>query len=580
VSQDRDRQDTDATLSQLLDSDVDAPSVASTDVVTDSTATHPATAHSVEAGPEDGDRDAPYLKTADWWRNAVFYQIYPRSFADGNGDGMGDLIGVRDRLDYLKLLGIDAIWLSPFFTSPMADGGYDVADPTDVDPMFGTLADFDALVVAAHARGIKITIDIVPNHFSEQHVWFQQALAAGPGSPERARFIFRDGRGPNGSEPPTNWPSIFGGPAWTQIADGQWYLHVFAPEQPDVDWTNPEVPAEFERILRFWLDRGTDGFRIDVAHGMAKPEQGLVDMDLSEWNGLAHTQLPDDLRFDQDGVHEYLRMFRRVIDTYPHRMAVGEAWVPDDERLARYVRPDELHLAFNFRLVEAEWSAPDFHAGIDGSLKAMADVGAPCTWVLSNHDVVRHMTRYGGGEVGRARGQAAALVQLALPGSAYIYNGDELGLENVDLPDEALQDPTWERSGYTIRGRDGQRVPMPWEGTKPPFGFGSSSDSWLPSPASWKSSTVEAELSDTDSTLSLYRKALRLRRELTELHGTSFEWQTAPQGCLVFRRGPNLLVALNTTDVSVALPSGEVLLASGEVHGGKLPANTAAWLRG
>ena len=538
-----------------------------------------ASSDSLAADPKREELGAPYLNTADWWRKAVFYQVYPRSFADGNGDGMGDLIGVRDRLDYLKLLGIDALWLSPFYTSPMADGGYDVADPTDVDPMFGTLDDFDALVTAAHARGIKITIDIVPNHFSDQHVWFQQALTAAPGSPERARFIFRDGRGPNGSEPPTNWPSMFGGPAWTQLADGQWYLHIFDPEQPDLDWTNPEVPAEFERILRFWLDRGVDGFRVDVAMAMAKPEQGLVDMDLSEWNGLPHTYLPGDLRFDQDGVHEYLRMFRRVIDTYPHRMAVGEAWVSNDERLARYVRPDELHLVFNFRLLEAEWSAEEFHAAIEGSLKAMADVGAPCAWVLSNHDIVRHVTRYGGGEVGKARGQAAALVQLALPGSAYIYYGDELGLENVDLPDEALQDPTWERSGHTARGRDGERVPMPWEGTEPPFGFGSSSASWLPSPASWKSSTVEAELSDPDSTLSLYRQALRLRRQLTELHDSSFEWQPAPQGCLAFRRGPNLSVAINTSDVAVAMPAGEVLLASGKCVGDELPANTAVWLR-
>ncbi|MDQ2835877.1 MAG: glycoside hydrolase family 13 protein [Actinomycetota bacterium] len=518
-----------------------------------------------------------YLGGADWWRAAVFYQIYPKSFADGNGDGIGDLIGVRDRLDYLKMLGIDAIWLSPFYTSPMADGGYDVADPTDVDPMFGNLADFDALVTEAHARGIKVTVDIVPNHFSDQHVWFQQALVAGPGSPERARFIFRDGAGEHGTQPPNNWPAMFGGSAWQQVPDGQWYLHLFAPEQPDLNWENPEVSAEFERILRFWMDRGVDGFRVDVAHSMAKPA-GLPDMDLSNYTG-PNTQLDPDLRFDQDGVHEHLRMFRRVLDRYPHRMAVGEAWVPDDERLARYVRPDELHLTFNFRLVEAEWSATEFAGAIDGSLTAMAGVGAPCTWVLSNHDVVRHTTRYGGGELGRARGRAAALVILSLPGSAYLYNGDELGLENVELPDEVLQDPTWERSGHTERGRDGERVPLPWEGSEPPFGFGSSDGSWLPMPAQWRSFTVEAQLDDPDSTLSLYRRALRLRRELGELHGTSFQWQQAPQGCLAYRRGPRLVVALNAGDVPVELPPGEVLLASGSIEGDKLPANTAVWLR-
>jgi alpha-glucosidase len=523
------------------------------------------------------DAAAPYLGGADWWRNAVFYQIYPKSFADGNGDGIGDLIGVRNRLDYLKLLGIDALWLSPFYKSPMADGGYDVSDPTDVDPMFGTLADFDALVTAAHERGIKITVDIVPNHLSNEHEWFTAALAAGPGSPERDRFIFCDGKGPDGSEPPNNWPSIFGGPAWTRVPDGQWYLHIFAPEQPDLNWANPEIPAEFERILRFWLDRGADGFRIDVAHSMAKPH-GLPDMDLTDYKGPG-TQLEQDFRFDNDGVHDHLRMFRRVIDSYSNRMAVGEAWVPSDERLALYVRGDELHLTFNFRLVESEWSAADFETAIDGSLTAMAEVGAPCTWVLSNHDVVRHTTRYGGGEVGKARSRAAALVQVSLPGAVYVYNGDELGLENVDLPDEVLQDPTWERSGHTERGRDGERVPMPWEGELAPFGFGPSDNSWLPMPAEWAEFTVASELDDPESTLSLYRKALRLRRQLPELHSRSFVWQKAPADCLAYRRGPNLVVALNSGDVAVPLPPGEILLASADIDGDKLPANTAVWLR-
>ncbi|HJQ00035.1 MAG TPA: glycoside hydrolase family 13 protein [Jatrophihabitans sp.] len=520
---------------------------------------------------------ATTLSDADWWRSAVFYQIYPRSFADGNGDGIGDLIGVRHRLDYLKLLGIDAIWLSPFYRSPMADGGYDVSDPTDVDPMFGTLADFDAMITEAHARGIKVTVDIVPNHFSDQHAWFQQALAAGPGSPERARFIFRDGRGPNGDQPPNNWPAMFGGSAWQRVPDGQWYLHLFAPEQPDLNWENPEVSREFERILRFWMDRGADGFRVDVAHSMAKPS-GLPDMDLTHYQG-PNSQLDPDLRFDNDNLHEHLRMFRRVMNTYPHRMAVGEAWVPDDERLARYVRPDELHLTFNFRLVEAEWSAREFITAIDGSLSAMARVGAPCTWVLSNHDVDRHATRYGGGAVGLTRARAATLVMLSLPGTAYLYNGEELGLANVDLPDEVLQDPTWERSGHTERGRDGERVPMPWEGTEPPFGFSSSDQSWLPMPEYWRSLTVEAQLSDPESTLSLYRSALQLRRALPELHGSSFQWQQAPAGCLAYRRGPNLVVALNASNSAVELPPGEVLLASNRIDGDKLPANTAVWLR-
>jgi alpha-glucosidase len=474
-------------------------------------------------------------------------------------------------------LGVDAIWLSPFYPSALADGGYDVDDYRNVAPELGTLADFDALVAAAHAVGIRVIVDIVPNHTSDRHPWFVEALASPPGSAARDRYIFRDGTGPDGSLPPSDWQSHFGGPAWTRVADGQWYCHLFARQQPDLNWDNPEVSAEFERILRFWMDRGVDGFRVDVAHSMAKPA-GLPDMDLTDYTGPL-TQLDPDLRFDQDGVHECLRLFRRVMDDYPHRMAVGEAWVPDDTRLARYVRPDELHLTFNFRLVEAPWSAKDFTEAINGSLTAMAEVGAPCTWVLSNHDVVRHTTRYGGGALGQARGRAAALVSLSLPGATYLYNGDELGLENVELPDEVLQDPTWKRSGYTDRGRDGERVPLPWEGDEPPFGFSTSPDTWLPMPADWAAFTVEAQLRDPQSTLWLYRRALQARRELSELHGSSFAWLEAPEGCLAYRRGPNLVVALNAGQAPVELPAGEILLSSSPIEGDKLPANTAVWLR-
>jgi alpha-glucosidase len=512
--------------------------------------------------------------------------VYPRSFADGNGDGTGDLIGLRARLGYLRDLGVDAIWLSPFYRSPMADGGYDVSDPCDVDPVFGTLADFDAMLAEAHRLGIRVTVDVVPNHFSDQHPWFQAALAAGPGSPERARFIFRDGRGEHGELPPNNWPSVFGGSAWTRVPSGQWYLHLFAPEQPDLDWTNAEVPAEFERILRFWLDRGVDGFRIDVAHGMAKPA-GLPDLDpsviRSHEEGVA---MPSglDVRWDRDEVHGYHRGLRRVLDSYPgERMAVGEAWVPDSDRLARYVRPDELNLTFNFELVEAPWGADLFSKAIQRSLEAMAGVGAPCTWVLDNHDVDRAATRFGSGEVGLARARAAMLVQLSLPGAAYIYNGDELGLENVELPDAALQDPTWQRSGHTERGRDGERVPLPWSGTEPPYGFTTGASTWLPMPDGWGRLTVAAEQADPGSTLSLYRAALRLRHELPELTAADFAWAPAPVGALAYRRG-SIAVVLNAADEPMPLPEGEVLLASGPLpepgpDGPLLPGNTAVWLR-
>jgi alpha-glucosidase len=528
-----------------------------------------------------------------WWASAVFYQIYPRSYADGNGDGTGDLIGVRQHLDHLVALGVDAIWLSPFYRSPMADGGYDVADPCDVDPLFGTLADFDALLADAHERGLRVTIDIVPNHFSDRHVWFQQALAAEPGSPERARFIFRDGRGRNGELPPNNWPSMFGGPAWTRLPDGQWYLHLFAPEQPDLDWSNPEVPDEFERIMRFWLDRGVDGFRVDVAHGIAK-EPGLPDMDLAliRSRRRAHSaHMPDaeDLRFDRDGVHQYHERFRRILDSYPgDRMAVGEAWVADSARLARYVAPGGLNLTFNFQLVEAPWGAETFRSAIDRSLHAMSEVGAPCTWVLANHDVNRISTRYGGGPVGLARARAAALVQLSLPGAAYIYNGDELGLANVDLPDEALQDPAWERTGHKVRGRDGERVPVPWSGTEPPYGFTTGASTWLPMPDDWARLTVAAEEADPSSPLHVYRTALQLRRKLAGLQGEDLTWLETPDGCLAFRRG-DLSVWLNAGAVAVPLPAGELVHASGPVgelvHASGpadrvLPPDTCVWLRG
>ncbi len=512
-----------------------------------------------------------------WWADAVFYQIYPRSFADGNGDGTGDLIGVRERLDHLAELGVDAIWLSPFYRSPMADGGYDVADPCDVDPLFGTLADFDALLAAAHDRGIRVTIDIVPNHFSSEHRWFQAVLAGDRSTPERARFVIRPGRGADGAQPPNNWPSVFGGPAWSRLPDGDWYLHLFAPEQPDLDWTNPEVPAEFERIERFWLDRGVDGFRVDVAHSMAK-EPGLPDMDLSV---LSHDDpMPSlqDIRWDREAVHDYHRAMRRVLDSYPgERMAVGEAWVPDADRLARYVRPDELNLTFNFELVEAEWGAGTFRKAIERSLDAMARVGAPSTWVLSNHDVTRVATRYGGGTRGVARARAAALMQLSLPGAVYIYAGDELGLQNVDLPDEALQDPLWENTGHTVRGRDGERVPLPWSGTAPPFGFSATPATWLPMPAEWAACTVAAQLADPDSTLHLYRDTVALRRALPDLRGPDYQPVDAPVGCLGYRRG-GLTVLLNAGDTAVPMPAGELVHASGPV-GSELPPDTAVWLR-
>jgi alpha-glucosidase len=525
-----------------------------------------------------------------WWTGAVFYQIYVRSFADANGDGVGDLRGITDRLAHLAELGVDAIWLTPFYPSPMADHGYDVSDPRGVDPLFGDLAAFDTLLARAHDLGLRVTIDLVPNHTSNRHDWFLAARAGGRNDPARSRYIFRDGRGVDGAEPPNNWPSVFGGPAWTRLADGQWYLHLFAPEQPDLNWSHPAVTADLDTTMRFWLERGVDGFRIDVAHGMAKPAN-LPDLSPEVLNGLLARTEPDDPRFDNDGVHEVHRAVRRTLDDYPGAMAVGEIWVEDDERLSRYVRPDELHLAFNFRLLQADWDADEFRAAIEHSLRSVAGTGTPACWVLSNHDRPRHVTRYGGGERGMHRARAAALLQLALPGVAYTYNGDELGLPDVDLPDEVLQDPIWERSRHQERGRDGSRVPLPWAGTQPPYDFSPEASTWLPAPEGWGGLTVQAQREDPGSTLNLYRRALRIRRTWRDrpamAPGAGVHWLDLPASALGFVREDGVICVVNAGDVPIALPAGDLLLTSGQLieltteAGGEaltLPPDTAAWL--
>lgn len=512
----------------------------------------------------------------DWWREAVFYQVYIRSFADGGDDGVGDLAGLRARLPELVALGVDALWINPFFSSPMADHGYDVSDPRDVEPVFGDLAEFDALLAEAHGHGIRVTIDLVPNHTSDQRDWFVQALADGPGSPARARYVFRDGTGPDGAEPPNNWPSIFGGPAWTRVPDGQWYLHLFAPEQPDLDFTHPEVLEDLAQTLRFWLARGVDGFRIDVAHGMVKAD-GLPDVDFDE-AGLFDDHGPTDPRLDVDGVHDVHRMIRRVLDEHPGAMTVGEVWVADDERLARYLRPDELHSAFNFRLLTADWDVEELRDAVVHSLASVAGTPAPPCWVLSNHDRPRHVTRYGDGELGTRRARAAALLQLALPGMAFVYNGDELGMPDVDLPDEALTDPVWTRSGHTERGRDACRIPVPWSGDAPPYGFTAGTTTWLPMPEGWAGLTAAAQAADPDSVLSLYRAVLQLRR--TPLASGDVHWLPAPEGCLALRRDGGLVLWLNLSGAPVALPEGRLVLASAPVVEGLLPHDAAAWLEG
>jgi alpha-glucosidase len=521
-----------------------------------------------------------------WWRDAILYQVYVRSFADSDGDGLGDIPGITSRLRYLRDLGVDAVWITPFYPSPQHDAGYDVSDYTDVDRRFGRLADVDDLLSLAHRLGLKIVVDLVPNHTSSEHVWFRSALAAGPGSPERARYLFRSGTGRGGAQVPNNWQSVFGGPAWTRVDDGEWYLHLFDPSQPDLNWRNPEVPAMFEEVLRFWLDRGVDGFRVDVAHGLFKvadlrdqrgvpPGQRDLPADREDRSMVERT-VHDEPMWDQPEVHDVYRSWRRILEEYDgDRMAVAEAWTRSPESMARYVRPDELHQAFNIAWLLAPWSAAAFADVVRGTLDAVGLVGAAPTWVLSNHDVVRHATRYGGGERGLARARAATLTMLALPGSAYLYQGEELGLEEVDVPPEDRQDPAWFRTGKP--GRDGARVPMPWRGSRSPFGFGPRGTTpWLPMPDDWAPLTVAAQRQDPRSTWSFYRAALRARRRFAR-SDASVEIVGRRATVLELRRG-GLTVLCNCGSRPVRMPSGEVVLTSGPLSAGLLPPDTAVWL--
>lgn len=526
-----------------------------------------------------------------WWSGAVVYQVYLRSFADGNGDGTGDIAGLTSRLGYLEQLRVDALWINPWYQSPLRDGGYDVADYRAIHELFGTTRDAEEFIAAARSHGIRVLADLVPNHTSSDHRWFRDALAAPPESPARSRYHFLDGAGPTGERPPNDWQSVFGGPAWTRVDDGQWYLHLFDENQPDVNWENSEVSAEFESVMRFWLDRGVAGFRVDVAHALVKapgyPDSGR---EINDGRGT----LDPVPYFDLDGIHPIVRRWREVLDEYDDRMMVAEAWVVS-ERRQLYVRADEYHQAFDFDLLTAPWDARTFKSIIAESVRSANAVGSDPTWVLSNHDVVRHSTRYGlpaGIEPGlwlldgpadllderrgARRARAAALATFALPGSAYIYQGDELGLpEAWDLPVEALQDPIWHDSGHAVKGRDGCRVPIPWEPDGPSFGFGDSAG-WLPQPAAFARLAVSAQEADPHSSLALYRTALALRRG--HLQGErGFELLEMGHDVLAFRRGDRFTCAVNMGDDTVALPTGDLVLASGPLAEGGLPPDTAVW---
>ncbi|MDP3950115.1 glycoside hydrolase family 13 protein [Microbacterium sp.] len=543
-------------------------------------------------------------KTAAWWRQAAVYQIYPRSFADANGDGLGDIPGIVSRADYLAQLGIDAVWLSPFYPSALADGGYDVADYRDVDPRLGTLDDFDAMVAALHERGIRVVVDIVPNHTSDLHEWFQEALAAGRGSEARERYIFREGSGPDGAEPPTDWGAAFGGSAWERVDDGQWYLHSFAPEQPDLNWDHPEVREDFLTTLRFWSDRGVDGFRIDVAHMLTKdltePLPSRTELDAMDRTAGTHPLA------DRDEVHEIYAEWRRVFNEYdPPRTAVAEAWVETPERRAKYASAEGLGQAFNFDLLVADFDAAHFRRIIADNLEQARATGSSTTWVLSNHDATRHATRYGlpaldgravkqgvewvaaGGpadeldrERGARRANAATLLLLGLPGSTYLYQGEELGLHEVaEISPEQRQDPSFFRgASFDGLGRDGCRVPLPWTASGPSFGFGAG-DAHLPQPSWFAEYAVEVEAADPSSTLSLYREALRQRHLLQT--GESLEWiETGRPDVLRFVRpnGWEVVTNFGAEPFELGTDAANVVLSSLALDGQFLPGEATAWI--
>jgi alpha-glucosidase len=540
----------------------------------------------------------------NWWRQAAVYQVYPRSFSDGDGDGVGDFTGVLTHLDHFVALGVDAVWFSPFYPSALADGGYDVDDYRDVDPTIGTLEQFGAIVEGLHERGIRVIIDIVPNHSSDRHTAFRAALAAGRGSRERERYLFRDGAGEDGSEPPNDWQSFFGGPAWTRVDDGQWYFHLFTPQQPDWNWADPDVRADFLETLRFWGDRGVDGFRVDVAMGLAKdlsepfPDWASVSANLPVPMGLGQpSRFADGAHpiVDRDELAEIYASWREVFDSYdPPLFAVGETWV-EPHRLSRYSNPRALGQAFNFDFLWNPWDAAAFRDVIRGSLELAGQAGTSSTWVLSNHDIIRHATRYAPSPLsadmaiiaavpladdalaqGLRRATAATMLALALPGSAYIYQGEELGLhEVVDLPETARQDP----QGRTVDGvfatRDGSRVPLPWTAASPYFGF-SEGGAHLPQPAWFGQVSVETQAGDDASTLALYRRALAVRRELQS--GESIEWVEAGPDVVAFRRPNGWTSVTNFGAEPVPLPAGEVRLSNVAVSGGMLPADATAWI--
>ena len=539
----------------------------------------------------------------NWWRQAAIYQIYPRSFADSNGDGIGDLKGITSCIPYLKSLSLDAVWLSPFYPSALADGGYDVDDYRDVDPKLGTLADFDEMLAKLHDAGIRVFVDVVPNHSSNLHVWFKEAIAAEPGSAARNRYLFREGRGVNGELPPTDWVSHFAPSAWTHESamggkHNQWYMHWFAPEQPDFNWDNREIEDDFLKTLKFWADRGVDGFRIDVAHALKKDLSEPLRM-LNVFEGLDERGAKGKgILADRDDVFTIYKEWRKLFNQYdPPRVAVAEANV-HSERLPLYASEKTLGQGFDFRFIDALFDATAYRKCAQDALELAKKNKSSSTWTLSNHDQIRHATKMGlhasvdrrdwmlsngtshplDKEAGTTTGLAATLFIMALPGCTYLYQGEELGLHEVtDIPENQIQDPQYLRNFKIDKGRDGCRVPLPWTRTGTSFGFGTGS-AHLPQPNWFAEYSVEAEEGVAGTPLEIYRSALKLRKSL--ITEEKIKWhKTESDEVLHFSRPNGWNCITNFRGAKYPVPKGEFIISSRPLVDGKIPPCTTVWFR-
>lgn len=507
-------------------------------------------------------------ETKLWWRDGVIYQVYPRSFQDSGSDGVGDLQGILARLDYLVELGVDAVWISPFYRSPMADFGYDVANYTDVDPLFGTLDDFDALLSGAHARGLKLILDFVPNHTSAEHPWFLASRSARDDT-KRSWYLWRD-PAPDGG-PPNNWMSNFGGSAWTfDEATGQYYYHSFLTQQPDLNWRNPAVREAMYSAMRFWLERGVDGFRMDVLWLLIKDDEFRSNPPNPQFNGgSSFWSLLPRYTADQAETHRIVAEMRALMDRYTERVLIGEIYLPVKDLVSYYGATPELmgaQMPFNFHLIQTAWHAARL-AHLIRDYEAAVPTGAWPNWVLGNHDQKRLATR-----VGAAQSRVAAVLLLTLRGTPTLYYGDELGMPDAVVAPGEVQDPAERNQPGIGQGRDPERSPMLWD-AHPQAGF-TAGTPWLPLVDDWQRYTVLAQSTNAQSVLSLYRRLLAVRRQYPALHAGAITDVTSDNGVLSYIRGdadePRVQILLNMTAAaaSTACGKGRVLLNSflDEIH--------------